>query len=304
MKDNKLYIHKILFISKLALVLLLAYIIVRIVLLPKYTEKSQARASAQDRDKVRAGETTSPLGVSFEDYAEIVERNPFGTSGQTTSPSKQASMANSLVLERSVSEELGLALSGTVSGNPSLARAIIKDLKTGVLELYRTDQTVADARIKSIEKDAVILLHNGERKILRLTMAQSGSYNDSDARVLSSRAVTEISKAAKTNLPTEQEPSEVQSRTGPVETIWKKAFVDPYALDDQIVGLRITGLENIKAAKNLGLKNGDVVRLVNGHQLTSKQKAYQIFKKARSQANIDVELLRDDKIRKLSFDLR
>jgi general secretion pathway protein C len=304
MKDNKLYIRKTLFISKLALVLLLGYIIVRIVLLPKYTEKSQARASAQDRDKVRAGETTGPLGLSFEDYVEIVERNPFGTSGQTTSPSKQASKANSPVLERSVSEELGLALSGTVSGSPALARAIIKDLKTGVLELYRTGQTVADAHIKSIEKDAVILLHNGERKILRLTMAQSGSYNNSDARVLSSRAVTKISKAAKTNLPTEQEPSEVQSRTRPVETIWKKAFVDPYAVDDQIVGLRITGLENIKAAKNLGLKNGDVVRLVNGHQLTSKQKAYQIFKKARSQAVINVELLRDEKIKKLSFDLR
>ena len=304
MKDNKLYIRKTLFISKLALVLLLGYIIVRIVLLPKYTEKSQVRASAQDRDKVRAGETTSPLGLSFEDYAEIVERNPFGTSGQTASPSKQASMANSLVIERSVSEELGLALSGTVSGNPALARAIIKDLKTGVLELYRTGQTVADAHIKSIEKDAVILLHNGERKILRLTMAQFGSYNNSDARVRSSQAVTEISKAVKTNLSTEQEPSEVQSRTGPVETIWKKAVIDPYAVDDQIVGLRITGLENIKAAKNLGLKNGDVVRLVNGHQLTSKQKAYQIFKKARSQAVINVELLRDEKIKKLSFDLR
>jgi general secretion pathway protein C len=44
--------------------------------------------------------------LSFEDYAKIAEKNPFGSSGQLTSMS-----------DSSVSEDLGLALYGTISGS-------------------------------------------------------------------------------------------------------------------------------------------------------------------------------------------
>jgi len=84
----------------------------------------------------------------------------------------------------------------------------------------------------------------------------------------------------------------------------KEATIEPHVIDGQVEGLRIANLENIKEAKELGLKNGDVIRAVNGHRLTSKQKAHQIFKKVRSQAVISLELLRDDETKKLSFDLR
>ena len=79
------------------------------------------------------------------------------------------------------------------------------------------------------------------------------------------------------------------------------AAIEPYFVDGRMEGLQITGLENISIAKNLGLKNSDVIRAVNGHRLTNKQRAYQIFKKARSQPAIDIELLRDNKTKKLSF---
>ncbi|GAH10118.1 unnamed protein product, partial [marine sediment metagenome] len=37
------------------------------------------------------------------------------------------------------------------------------------------DQTVAGARIESIEQDAVVLVCDGQRKVLRLNIGQSGS---------------------------------------------------------------------------------------------------------------------------------
>jgi len=137
-----LHIRKVLFISKLALVLVLGYVVVRTVLLPKHIEKTLAPASALARNGVCVNEATGPSDLSFADYVEIVEKNPFVTSAQTTGTSKWASMANFTGFERPVSEELGLALFGTVSGNPAVARAIIKDLKTGVFDLYKIGQTV------------------------------------------------------------------------------------------------------------------------------------------------------------------
>jgi len=74
-----------------------------------------------------------------------------------------------------------------------------------------------------------------------------------------------------------------------------KAVITPYDVDGQVEGLRITGLEEVKHLEELGLRNGDVIRAVNGHRLTSKQKA--------SQAVVNIELLRDNKIRTLSFRL-
>lgn len=284
--------RKVLLISKLAIVLVLGYVVVR-TLLPKHTENSRAPALALGGDAARTDEATGSPDLSFEDYAKIVERNPFGTSGKWTST------ANLTGSRYSVSEELGLALSGTISGSPALARAVIKDLKTGVLDLYEIDQTVGGARIESIEKDAVVLVCNGQRKVLRLNIGQSGSNNIS--QVALSQTTNKMSNVARADLPTKKAGTDVRKTVGIVEAILNNAAIEPYFVDGQIEGLRITDLENISAVKELGLKNSDIIRAVNGHRLTNKQRAYQIFKKARSQAVIDIELLRDNKTKKLSF---
>ena len=294
-RQDRLYIPKALVIGKLALVFVLGYMATRTVLFPKHREVGLGPTQVLARDRVHANEMTSPPELSLEDYTEIIERNPFGGS------SKWASIANGP--ELAVSEELGLALFGTISGNPVVARAIIKDLKTGVLDMYKTGQTVANARITSIDKDTVTLVHNGERKILRLNITQSGSYSSDNTQTSSPQTINK-SGTVRTDLSTQEAGTDVRTVIGRVEAILSKADIKPYAVDDQIEGLRITGLENISEAKELGLKNGDIIRMVNGHRLTDKQKAFQIFKKARSQASVSMELLRDNKTKTLTFPLR
>ena len=116
-----------------------------------------------------------------------------------------------------------------------------------------------------------------------------------------------ISETAKTNPPTTfdtavgVELTTVGVKSGDSEGLLKKAIIEPYIVDGEVEGLRITGLEDKSIAKALGLRNGDIIRRVNGHRLTNKQKAYQIFKKASSQPALDIELLRDNKTKKLSF---
>jgi len=73
--------------------------------------------------------------------------------------------------------------------------------------------------------------------------------------------------------------------------------------NDRTEGLKITGLESFPMAQALGLQNGDVVQSVNGQQLTSKQKAFQVLMKAKTQSKIDFQLLRDGKSKNLSFNL-
>lgn len=288
-----MYIRKVLLISKCTLVLMLGYVFVR-TLVSDYAEQNSSPASALG-GAANMNQTTGWPGMSSQDYTEIVERNPFDQSGQTAGSGQWSSTAR----YSSISEELGLALSGTISGNPEVARAIIKDLQTGVPDLYKIDETVAGARVESIEEDTVVLVIHGQRTVLKLNMVNSDINNS--AQFSSDQTSDKILEAAKTELLTNKANPNVQTKTGRVEALLNNAVIEPYFADGQAEGLQITGLENISIAKDIGIKNRDVIRSVNGHILTNKQKAYQVLKKAATQTAIDIELLRDNKTKKLSF---
>ena len=291
-----MYKHQALFVIKLALVLILGYVVITAVLMPQHTGEIFEPSSAVGTDNITAAEPTSSLDTPVEDYSAIIDQDIFGSSSRKN---KSLQGDNGVSPALSAEEELGIALLGTVAGSPEISRAIIKDLETNELSLYKIGDTVATAHIESIEKDVVVLLHQGQRKILALGTRESKRQDiDSAQGALS----TNSPQAVETNPPAKSQ-STVGDKLSDIEIMLTKAVIEPYAIDDQVEGLRITGLENIRGAEEIGLKNGDIIRAVNGHRLTSKQKAYQIFKKARSQEAMNIELLRDNKTKTLSFSL-
>jgi len=301
-----MYKHKALLVIKLALVLILGYVVIRTVLMPEHTGEIFEPSSAVGTDHITAVGPTSSLETPVEDYSAIVEQDIFGSSSRTK---KSLQGDNGVGPALSAEKELGIVLLGTVAGSPEISRAIIKDIKTNKLSLYKTGDTVATpswkgsstAHIESIEKDVVVLLHQGQRKILDLGTRESKQYNADNAQAaLSNNAA----QAVETNPPAQFHTSAGAKLRDDIEIMLTKAVIEPYTIDGQIEGLKITGLENIRGAEELGLKNGDIIRTVNGHRLNSKQKAYQIFKKARSQAAANIELLRDNETKMLSFSLR
>ena len=314
-----MYKHKALLIIKFALVLILCYVVITAVLMPQRTGEIFEPSSAVGTDNITAvvrkdsiGEPTSSLDTPVEDYSVIVEQDIFGSSLRTK---KSLQGDNDVSPALSAEEELGIALLGTVAGSPEISRAIIKDLKTNEFSLYKTGDTVATpswkgsstAHIESIEKDVVVLLHQGQRKILDLGTRESAARHPVDKRHDADNAQGALSRnadqAAETNPPAKSLTT-AGAKLSNIEIMLTKAVIEPYTIDSQVEGLRITGLENISGAEDLGLKNGDIIRAVNGHRLTGKQKAYQIFKKARSQEAMNIELLRDNETKTLSFSLR
>jgi type II secretion system protein C len=295
---GKLYIRKVLIVTKLALVLVLCFVIVRTVIMPQHPAEIFTPVSVVGTENVSANGTENAVETSVEDYSAIVERDIFGIAD--SSPMADKSLPD--IVTRSAEEELGLALLGTVCGSTDVSRAIIQDNKTKMLNLYKTGQNVGDARIKSIEENAVILLHNGQRKML--TLNRTGGHNKNNTQVLSSPAIRETGKVARPVLPVKQPFTEVPTRTAHVVAMLTKAVIEPYDVNGQVEGLRITGLENIPMAKAFGLKDGDIIREVNGHRLTGKQMALQVFKKARSQPTMSLELLRDGETKEMSFALQ
>jgi hypothetical protein len=119
-----------------------------------------------------------------------------------------------------------------------------------------------------------------------------------------SQNIGKTSGTGRTNIPSEQVLTKVQTKFRCVEAILKKAVIEPYHINGQIEGLRITGLDKILVARDLLLKSGDIIRAVNGHPLNSKRQAYEIFKKARTKPIMIVDLLQDGEAKTLLFDFR
>ena len=101
-----------------------------------------------------------------------------------------------------------------------------------------------------------------------------------------------------------QELTKIRTKIKCVETILRKAVIEPYCVNGEIEGLQINGIDEISQAKDLLLKSGDVIIAVNGKALNSKKDAYDIFKKARKEPIMIIDLLQDGETKKLLLDFQ
>jgi len=295
---------KLLFISKLALVLILCYIVASSLLVWRSSTEVFAPASAVGTENGSAAEMPYPAQDSAEDWSVIVSRSIFGAAGKPSSRMQSEPGRTDGGFLPSAGQELGLELVGTVCGSPPFSRAIIRNTKTKAVDLYRPGQAVAGAYIQSIEDNVVILIHEGRRKMLSLKTAEAAppatAARDTKDAPGGVKPAPYLAPARISEQPAAVKPS----RIGYIEDILSKAVIEPYSVNGKVEGLKITGLEDVPVAEALGLKNGDVIRIVNGQQLTSLQKAFQVFQKARSQPAMNLELSRGDETKELTFDLQ
>jgi type II secretion system protein C len=191
-------------------------------------------------------------------------------------------------------DELGLRLVGTIAGGPAASRAIIQNTKSNTTDFYRIGDTVASATVEAIQRETAVLRYQGRPLLLKQcsgTTADKGQKSEAAAPKADSRSQPS---------PVVNTASSESSRAGYMSEVFRKATIEPYVRNDRTEGLRITGLDKIPLAEAFGFKNGDIVQAVNGQQLTSKQKAFQVLQKAKTQSKVNIRILRDGKSKDLS----
>jgi PDZ domain-containing secreted protein len=162
----------------------------------------------------------------------------------------------------------------------------------GTLGTYMADSTAVSIE----EKVLVIDLEEVQEPIPGPGIEQFFNGNDS-VEPPEARKVEEKSDV-------QQGMTKVQTKIKCVERILRAAVIKTYFISGRIAGLQLNGLDEISEAKALLLNSGDIILAINGQTLSSKKKAYDIFKKARKQQNMIVDLLRDGKAKKFLFDLQ
>lgn len=302
-KKNKTHKRKILLIIKLALVLALGHLIIKTAVIPQDTRFTLAPNSAGGSEKLANIEPSLTSESVTQDYSAILKRDLFGCQDATMRQAKSMPIEEPIVkAPQSEDGELDIALIGTIAGSPALSRAVIKDLKTNVLGMYKTGDAIQNASIQSIENDRVVLLHKGRRKVLE-QRTKEFAVNAADSGKATAPIQASASKPVGIKPPARSLNTFVDKLKS-AAIMLPKAKVEPHSVAGEIDGLRISDLDKIEGAEDIGLKEGDVIRAINGHRLNSKQKAFQIAMKARSQSALDIELMRDDEIKKFSLPLK
>ena len=288
-------IRRLLTVGNTALAILLGYVVLKTMLGPA---SSGNKTSPQSAQAAQAEIETAPLPqMSAWQHDKPTTGKLFGYVADESGLMRSNA-------ESTVGTKVNLQLLGTVAGPTTLARAVIRNPADDSVESYRTGQHVGQAKIVRIERNQVLLVVHGRHVLLRpgngktaaTVAATTAKGNQVSSPATDRQSVRPVRNAAAT--------AKVQWLTSPVESLLNTASLEPYICDGQTQGLRISGVGESAVARYIGLRDGDVIRSINGQSLSSKQKAFQVFKKAWTQEHLDVELLREDKIEKLSLTLK
>jgi general secretion pathway protein C len=287
---------------KIALVAVLALVAVQAVVVPFRLGETFTPSQACGEQAATDVDASVSAPQTSLDYSVIADSGLFGDAGQASASTfgpPDSLTAPSLSAEA----ELGLRLVGAIAGDPATSLAILQDIKTKTTNPYRVGDAIGSASVESIERDRVVLRYHGRPKVLSLTSETMDGAEEIKKK--EAKGTTDLGHPALTSggLPASSR-FDWCARLDQVETLFHRAAFEPFVEKGRTEGLRIAGLENIPGGAAFGLKNGDVIRSVNGQLLTSKQKAFQVLQKAKTQPKLNMQLLRDGKVTDLSLNTR
>jgi general secretion pathway protein C len=186
---------------------------------------------------------------------------------------------------------LALELLGTVIGNPKDPIAYIKDLQLNKQGIYRLGSKVQEVKLVKITMGEVTVEKDGKQQTLRLSKrakirAGTGADNsvismEGDQIIVSRKGMLKEAKNLLNVLP--------------------NLKIKPYYDAKKVSGMVVQGIPEDSVIIAAGIRNNDVVKMVNDQKINSYQKALQVFSKVRNQPEIKVTLLREGRIQSLNY---
>jgi general secretion pathway protein C len=246
------------------------------------TDAAAAMNAAQDRGHRK---------TKKRDFDGLARSNLFGTlAAQTTSKPMEPPKP---VIKNP------LTLIGTFIVDGETATAIIEEPKKKLQEVFAVGDMVFDeAKLIDIKSDKVVIERQGgakEELVLdegasSSASTASGEFKDGIA-IVSDNEVwvqeAELDKALE-NLP----------------LLLTQARAVPYFKDGKSIGLRLFAVKQGSIFERLGLKNGDVLKSINGSPMGDLSQAIKLFETLKQERNINVQLERDRNEKEVRFQIR
>jgi len=239
-------------------------------------------------------------------YSEISKGNVFNSAhtGESEDDKRHETAKSTAPLKKA---DLNVELIGTVVGVPVNSFAIIEDNQNRKQELYQIDDMVQDqARVVSISRCKVIVLRNGSEEILECPEPDAKTRKGSAPARYSGSTKKEGEYAVKKVSDSEfvVDEAEVENALGNINQLLTQIRVVPNFRDGKADGFKVFAIKPDSIFAKVGLKNGDVIRKVNDNDISSPEKAFQIFQQLRNEKNLSIEISRRGQTQSFNYEIR
>ena len=200
--------------------------------------------------------------------------------------------AEEILLEKT---SLELTLWGTVTGQKKQdGWAVINDRKTKEQELYRVNDTIQGAVIKSILRNKVILTVNGKDQVLEMDENQSFLKKRGTSR-RSSESRPKPTSQPRQNIPT---PERMPDKVSQSDQLFKTR---PYIRNGEASGVMVYSIKRDSVAQLLGLRNGDIIQAVDDAEIQDVQDLEDFEESIGDHSDVTISILRRGKPKELVF---
>ncbi|PRP92062.1 hypothetical protein ENSA5_51560 [Enhygromyxa salina] len=214
-----------------------------------------------------------------------------------------------------VKSKLPLMLLATMeSDDPKYSMATILHTDTNVLAPYSPrDRVRAGVVISRVERGRVVFRNGAQMEYIELGMAPPPTTSVATAAVpkpkpkSNSRAIEGASEAISCDSDFASctvDKAFVEKLLANPAQLTKQARIVPAVRDGETKGYKFYGIRPGSLPKLLGMKNGDLLTSVNGHQLESLDQAMDLYNKLRRASHLSVTLERKGKAVQKEIDIK
>jgi len=204
--------------------------------------------------------------------------------------------------------QLRLKLWGTAVNVAGGSYSIIEDLGARKQGVYGINSPVpGGASVKAIEWDKVVLLHNGRDEILEIEKASMGG----PGRTVPAQAApispggpdsSGITQTAENEFTVPK--TEVDSALENMSQLFTQIRAVPHFEGGESVGFRLFAIRRGSLFDKIGLKNGDILRSINGNPMNDPSKAMTLMQELRDATNLRVEATRNQQPVTLTYNIQ
>ena len=225
---------------------------------------------------------------SWNDYKVITDRNLFGSLVRSSENIKPKNIAS---LEPT---SLKITLLGTITGAEKNTYAVIEEIDRKKQGLYKAGDSIQGAIVKKILREKVILRVNKKDKVLVMKKphsSQAESGRQSSRPKLTGTTIT-------------VSPSDLQNSLKNLNKLLSQARIRPLFKDGQANGLIITQIKANSFFSKLGLRNGDIVKGIDGKSINSPDDILGLYGNLRSGSQVSLQIRRNGSSKTINYKFR
>ena len=232
----------------------------------------------------------------FGDYRPILNRDLFKTS-KTALPAAPKKEVNLDDMEQT---KLNLKLWGTVTGSEERAYAVIEDTQKREQNLYRVGDSIQNAIVKMIRRAKVVLQVDGRDEVLAMEEIKQGGSR----KVSRSRPTRSASQSDVRTQHVSMRRSMINEAINDVTKLMTQVKIQPHMKEGQPDGLAISNIKPNSIFRRMGLRNGDVLKKVEGQDIRTVDDALRLYDSMKNADSVSVEIERRGSLRSIDYTIR